>query len=241
MQTLSFLQWRNMNFAVTFVAALFLLSCERTQTDNSITPTLAQDDGFATFKTRAEFEETVAKLSKGSYNDVILLEKQQNFVSLTTLFKKAEAEDAANQEREMKIEASNPELAKTMKHEAPKTVLDNPNSFIYAADQGIQLNLILPELAGLLNKDGIVKIENKIIQYKRNFIKVINDGDNNKIKLLAQTNTTGQDQNIVVNPVKFIKSTIVKNAKTAGVRSCDFAVGSPLKWRIIVYEESVII
>jgi hypothetical protein len=238
MQFLSFLQHRNINFAVAFATALLLLSCERTQTENSIAPTVAQNEGFATFKTRAEFDETVAKLSKGSYSDVVLLEKQHHFVSMTTLLKKAEEEDEANQEREIKIEASSPELAKTMKHETPKTIVDNPNSFIYATESGIELNLILLDLASVLNKDGIVKIENKIVQYKHDFIKVINDGDERKIASLERTKTTDLTQNVLVNPVKFTKSTIVKNTKTAGVRSCEATSGSPMQWWIIVYEEA---
>ncbi|TAG49892.1 MAG: hypothetical protein EAZ29_12815, partial [Runella slithyformis] len=173
MKTSRVLKDQSVLFAFLFALVMLLPSCERKQNDATVAPDLNLNENFAVFKTYSEFQETASKLSKGTQSELIEFEKKHNFVSLTTLFRKAEQEEAANHEREIKMISQQPQLEKTMKHEVSKTIQDNPESFIYSAEEGVQLNLTLLDLSKVLNKDGLVCVEGRIIQYKRDFIKII--------------------------------------------------------------------
>ena len=167
---------------------------------------------------------------------MVNLEKQHNFTSLRTLLKEAEEEDAANHEREIKLVAENPAMATMMTHQIPQVVKDNPNTFFYSKEEGIRLNLIRTELDYLLNKDGLVKVGDKIIQYKSSYTKVIEDGDTKKIALLEKTMSTDKKLGVSVHPIKFYNAN--KKLNYAYTRSCEGGYGSPLQYRIIVYEEA---
>ena len=241
MKSLRLLKPRRVYFAFLLAMTMLSLSCERKQNEEAVSPNLSSSESFAVFKTYDEFQKTVAKLSKGTHDDVVAFEKKHNFVSLSTLLMRAEQEEATNHERELKMLAEKPQLVNTMKHEISKTIQENPESFIYSAEEGVRLNLILSELSRVLNKDGLVYVEGKIIQYKYDFIKIINDGDVRKIGMLSRTPTTDKQQNITVNPVNFAKSKNQSNGRPAYsfTRSCDNSVGgNPLKWRIQVFEEA---
>lgn len=236
MKTLQFLRNVPLYFAFLFALTLFLFSCNQNKIENEVVPTLSTIENFLTFESMDEFNKIAQKMAKAPYSEVISLEKQRNFVSLRTLLKEAEEVDAINHEKEMKIAEENPVMAKTMTHQIPKVIRDNPNSFFYSNEEGIRLNLIRTELATLLNKDGIVKVGGKIIQYKSAYTKVIEDGNVDKIALLKTTATTDKTAGISVHPVRFRNSN--KRLDYAYSRSCEGGYGSPLQYRIIVYEEA---
>lgn len=224
---------RNHFYVLLLSLGIVVSSCKNS---SDVVPTLGVQNNFLTFKTSDEFYKTAEKLAKAPYSEVIDLEKQHNFVSLRTLLKKAEEEDAANHEKEMKMAEVNPAMVTMMTHQIPQIIKDNPNTFFYSKEEGIRLNLIKIELASLLNKDGIVKIGDKIIQYKSTYTKVIEDGDESKIALLETTGTTDKGVGVSVHPVKFYNAN--KRLNYAYTRSCEGGYGSPLQYRIIVYEEA---
>ncbi|AEI48526.1 hypothetical protein [Runella slithyformis] len=142
----------------------------------------------------------------------------------------------------MRILAQKPNLIKSITHRVPDIVTQNPHTFFYSLEEGIELNLTSTEMSSVLNKDGIVKVAGKIIQYSKFNIKIIEDGDPTKIALLDKINQTDKSQGITVNPINF-KSSGQKNSKVSKVaysytRSCENATGSPLQYRVIVYEEA---
>lgn len=233
MKKFKFLHNNHLYYGLLFTLSVVLSSCKNS---NDVAPTLETHDNFLTFKTGDEFYKTAEKLSKAPYSEVVNLEKQHNFTSLRTLLKEAEEEDAANHEREIKLVAENPAMATMMTHQIPQVVKDNPNTFFYSKEEGIQLNLIKIGLASLLNKDGIVKIGDKIIQYKNAYTKVIEDGDTKKIALLEKTMSTNKEAGISVHPVRFHNAN--KRLAYEYSRSCEGGYGSPLQYRIIVYEEA---
>lgn len=233
MKTLQFLRINYVYYGLLFTLSVVLSSCKNS---NDVAPRLEVHDNFLTFKTADDFYKTAEKLSKGPYSEVANLEKQYNFISLRTLLKTAEEEEAANHERELKLVAENPAMATIMTHQIPQIVKDNPNTFFYSKEEGIQLNLIKIGLASLLNKDGIVKIGGKIIQYKHSYTKVIEDGNTGKIDLLEKIKSTDKETGISVHPIKFYNAD--KKLNYAYSRSCEGGYGSPLQYRLIVYEES---
>lgn len=233
MKKFKFLHTNHLYYGLLFTLSVVLSSCKNS---NDVAPTLEAHDNFLTFKTADEFYKTAEKLSKAPYSEVANLEKQHNFTSLRTLLKEAEEEDAANHEREIKLVAENPTMATMMTHQIPQVVKDNPNTFFYSKEEGIRLNLIRIGLASLLNKDGIVKIGDKIIQYKNAYTKVIEDGNSKKIDLLEKIKSTDKEAGISVHPVRFHNAN--KRLDYAYSRSCEGGYGSPLQYRIIVYEEA---
>jgi hypothetical protein len=222
----------------TMQACGFLQSC-KDQTGNNVGVAPSTTFNFMTFQTAADYQATAEKMNIASYSELEAYQKQNNFISMRMLLKQAESQDAQNHEEEMKLLAKNPALAKTMTHKVPDIITQNPRTFFYSPEEGIELNLTSTELSSVLNKDGIVKVAGKIMQYSKYDVKVIEDGKPEKIALLAKTTQTNKEQGITVNPINF-RSSGQKNGKVAYsyTRSCEACTGSPCEYRIIVYEQA---
>lgn len=92
----------------------------------------------------------------------------------------------------------------------------------------------IPLYAYLVNADGIVQIDGKIYQLKKDKIKVIADGDASKIGLLKSTDTASKELQIeVIGTSKVIGDTGRKMANSTCIDTND-------NYRLIAYEEVVI-
>lgn len=220
-------------FTFIFSTLIFQACRENVESVSKISPNSITN--FLVFDTREEYHSAIQKLSRASYADLHAYEKQNNFVSMRTMLKEAEYEDAKNHEQEI---AQSEGIRKTA-HKTPNIIKENPTTFLYSPDEGIQLNLTNLDLASILNKDGIVKVAGKIIQYSKWDVKIIEDGNPDKIALLNKITQTNKELGITVNPINF-RSNSNKNAKLAYsyTRSCEGATGSPAQYKIIVYEEA---
>lgn len=72
------------------------------------------------------------------------------------------------------------------------------SNFLVYFEEFNQVMLSMPKYkAALLSPNGLIKIDDKIIAYSANGIKIINDGDEDKIDLLTETNKTNESITVV--------------------------------------------
>ncbi len=86
----------------------------------------------------------------------------------------------------------------------------------------------------LVNADGIVQIDGKIYQLKKDKIKVIADGDASKIRLLKSTDATSKELQIEVSEVNRTSKVIEDTGRKMSNTSCTSTVDN---YRLIAYEE----
>lgn len=96
------------------------------------------------------------------------------------------------------------------------------------------MNVSIPLFAYLVNADGIVQIDGKIYQFKKDKIKVIADGDASKIALLKSTNKTSKELQIEVSEVNRSSKIIEDTGRQMSNTSCTSTVDN---YRLIAYEE----
>ncbi len=241
-------------FCVVVLSAVTLIGCEKephqVMTNAEKQPT-ATASSYLTFKDYQEFDATITLLSQKKYVEVEAWEKSKGFVSLRSLFNRAVEEEAENYEREDKLMSTNPVLQIT--HERSNTAHLLGDMLIYnTVEGGIELNLASHRMAPVLNKDGIVKIGNRICQYTYSYNKSIrDDGDYQKaVSELKATTESSSDARIFVGKITSTRRPIsVPGAHQRDFNyaySCENASGSPQAWRVIGYinefegEQSVI-
>lgn len=96
------------------------------------------------------------------------------------------------------------------------------------------MNVSIPLYAYFVNVDGIVQIDGKIYQLKKDKIKVIADGDASKVGLFKSTNKTSKELQIEVSEVNRTSKVIEDTGRKMSNTSCTSTVDN---YRLIAYEE----
>lgn len=100
----------------------------------------------------------------------------------------------------------------------------------------LNINVTIPILAPLVNEDGIVRVGNEIRQYKHNLLKIILDGDYEKIRNLSEF--TSSTDRIHVSIVERQIHQIVDIGRTKALSSCESVMDN---YRLIGYEEKTFV
>ncbi len=172
-------------------------------------------NNYLWFNDSATFEKTLNELQTFSREELDAWEKQLGFTSIRFLFEKAVDEDEAYFEKleaftEKELEAKFPNGVSP--HSA--YVLKNANLFRFHDEGWFEIDIPYQNLFKVLNKEGIVRIGDKIKKYSFNAVKIIHDGDESKIELLSTTDQTNSKNHIQVNKVMWYrKETGSTNAK----------------------------
>ena len=158
-------------------------------------------------------------------------EVQKGFTSMRKIFNEvAEAEiQVANKYENLPPQALAALQNKPVEH-SQKAILHKNMLVTRNTDDGAQYyekNIHTDELSRVVNEDGIVIVGDKIYQHISDKIKIITDGDVNKIPLLKAAVVTNANQNIQVFSV---------SGTNTFNRSCQSNDG---RLRIIVYEDFI--
>lgn len=196
---------------------------------------IAVHQGLLTIKDAATFNKLADELSKKDVEYISAWEKRLGFRSAYSIY-----EDAIEEEDKF-LEAM------VKKHGESSTVTRNEIGFsdftqkyldkglFTHNEEGIlNLNVMIPMLAPLVNEESLVRIGNEIRQYKYNSLKIIRDADYNKIDALKRLNESTDE--VYVATVERQVHEIKGAGRTKALSSCESIQGSH---RLIGYEEKI--
>lgn len=197
------------------------VACEETnyETDEFVgKKTISQlsTDNFLTFDSFEELEKKVEEISQMTYEEQVKEEESNNFVSIDRIYEEitlAEEELLKPYENLTEEELSKMPRITSATHDMYSDILITDT-----LEDGclIELPNALPKYTKVLNRKSIVKVAGKIYQFKRNEIKIIEDGDVSKIAELDRIYSTDSTLRIKVCQL-FRGKDIVKSAyKTNG-------------------------
>jgi hypothetical protein len=152
------------------------------------------ENGFLVFSDYETFDKTIAELQEKSRFEIIEWEAQYDFTSMRSFYEKGMEEQ---QKLVEDLEDSNSEAD----IDYADFVLNHPEVFKIRDNGFITENTFRNDVTPLISNDGIVKIGGAIYQFSYNYLKVIGDGDDAKIKLLNNFQETDSAANILVNKV----------------------------------------
>lgn len=193
------------------------------------------DERFLKFDSFEEFNKLCAEFNQKEfeyYKD--WHDKQSEFVSLKYVYEKlVEGENKFLEELALKHGENAPLTRQDFGYtKQSQKFLDRGSVFIDDYEL-LDMNVSVPLYAYLVNADGIVQIDGKIYQLKKDKIKVIADGDASKIRLLNSTDTSIKELQIEVSEVvgtsKVVGDTGRKKANTTCTDTSD-------SYRLIAYE-----
>jgi len=191
------------------IAVLAFASCKKEDTqlsgnnpDNQIDKAdIYVQNNILSFKNREVFEKCYTKLITMSREQSEVWESSLGFVSQRSVFNKI-------------VDAENEWDAKCRKLSKEVQQTCNPHSATYynylnkglikvvdkgTSDETYNYSVCNPIYTCVLNEEGLVIINDSIYQLSNAKIKIITDGDLNKIKLLTNTSQTDINKNIVVS------------------------------------------
>lgn len=192
----------NKNYKALFLLPFFLLFCVSCEEDENFIESFSDNsikkiekkvnmDNFLTFESIEEMYKTIDSLSVLDDNMQQYYEENLDFMSLDRLSNIIDLENDKILE-----EYKNLTVEELEKYPVKFSDLHNTYSHIYLVDtldDGScyhNLDVYDYNLAKILNKDCLVKIDNKIYQLKKNVVKIIEDGDESKIQYLDRTLST---------------------------------------------------
>lgn len=122
---------------------------------------------------------------------------------------------------------------------ATSTAIANADVISYDKDEGFDMKISDSFVASLVGKNRIIKVGRAIHKYYPTQIKVIQDGDENKISLLDKIHETDKDKSIIVFNINKINRTTNGRVETPSRSlSCDKTdTGYPATFKIITYDE----
>lgn len=188
---------------------LFLIGCEEENFLDPVEDNIRKNveknvniDNFLSFKSFEDMYQKIDSLSLFDDSTQQRYEESLNFMSLDRLSDEIDLENDKILEelKELSVE----ELEKTP---VKFSELHNRYSSIYVIDtleDGSlyhDLDVYDYNLAKILNKDRLVRINNKIYQLRRDVVKIIEDGDNSKIRYLDTTLSTDSINGITVKMI----------------------------------------
>lgn len=238
---------RGIAVAMFSVALLLTTSCkEQVVSTATESPSHQQRKNYLTFKSFDEFTAAYEKIGNQSDVDQRVWDETHNFTSLRQLYQRVIAEEAANYDQEEKQYAANSSAKLTHK---PSATLGEVSNMVLRdeVNGGVVLNLFMPKMASVLNKDGIVCVGKELYQFTFGATKstlLSNVTDINKTTaLFYKTEATNLTSRIYVGEVKHTRSPIsVTNARAGDFSesfSCESASGSPQNWKMICYVDEV--
>lgn len=170
------------------------------------------------FKSEQDLADTLKYLEGKDDEFLLNWEKQHDFISMRQAFEDIVADELNFSE--------NPELVHS------NLISKYPNSFVIEKtfdDCGFfDKNIHSDYLSKVVNPDGLIIVGDSIYQHTKDYIKVIKDGDLNKIPNLLSATTSISNLGIEVYSIK--------SGTTTFNRSCQSNDG---RLRIIVYEDFI--
>ncbi len=197
------------------------VACEETnyETDEFVgkkTITQLSTDNFLTFASFEELEKKVEEISQMTYEEQIKEEESKGFVSIDRIY-----EEITLAEEELLKPYENLTVEELSKMPRITSAIHDMYSDILITDtlEGgglLELPNANPNYAKVLNRKSIVKVRDKIYQFKKNETKIIEDGDASKISYLDRVNDSDSTLKIKVYK-NFTEKDVVKSAyKTNG-------------------------
>lgn len=197
------------------------VACEETnyETDEFVgkkTITQLSTDNFLTFASFEELEKKVEEISEMTYEEQIKEEESKGFVSIDRIY-----EEITLAEEELLKPYENLTVEELSKMPRITSAIHDTYSDILIIDtlEGgglLELPNANPNYAKVLNRKSIVKVGDKIYQFKKNETKIIEDGDASKIPYLDRLNDSDTTLKIKVYK-NFTEKDVVKSAyKTNG-------------------------
>ena len=197
------------------------VACEETnyETDEFVgkkTITQLSTDNFLTFASFEELEKKVEEISQMTYEEQIKEEESKGFVSIDRIY-----EEITLAEEELLKPYENLTVEELTKMPRITSAIHDMYSDILITDtlEGgglLELPIANPNYAKVLNRKSLVKVGDKIYQFKKNETKIIEDGDASKIPYLNRLNDSDTTLKIKVYK-NFTEKDVVKSAyKTNG-------------------------
>lgn len=192
-------------------------------------------NGVLTFKDWNSFKELASEVANKSDAELDLWETSIGFSSLRRLFNSAIDQDMAY------INSLGNESGLLTRKEIgfsteAKMLLEENLAYL---DEYETLNLNISDdyLATLLNRSGVLRIDDSFILFQRDNIKILKSRNLSKLKLLVSATESDLTHNIVVNPVMRVtpnSENMDQSSRTNIVGSCESTNGN---YRLLVYEE----
>lgn len=177
---------------------------------------------YLTFKSYEEIDKILELIKSMDYEQQISWENNLNFISVNRIYEEI---NIANNEQlkpyedkyeEMSVDELSkiPYVAPKIRDEFKDVLITEKmeDGFIYD-----DINISIYELSKIVNRNGIVKVGDKIYQYKKYTTKIIEDGDESKIPLLNSILSSDDELKITVidlksnSPQNFSKSAYKTN------------------------------
>lgn len=177
-------------------------------------------DNFLTFSSFEEMESRIEQISAMTFEQQISEEVKENFASVDRIFSEissAEEEIMKPYENLSVEELTAIPRVTSATHDEYADIL-----IVDTLDGGFLLESMnaYEEYSKVLNRKSIVKVGNKIYQFKKYMTKIIEDGDAKKIDILDNINITDTNLNVTVINHKFVpnaESHVLRTAyKTSG-------------------------
>ena len=223
---------------------LFIGSCEK---ESFVTePTLDQIlngkevavyKEMLTFKDKSSFDKVAEELSKKDKNYIQAWGKGLGFKSIYSIYEEAiEAEDIFLAEMVKKYGENSEVTRDEMGFSKLTQKYLDKGTLSHTAEGILNMNVMIPILAPLVNEDGLVRVGNELRQYKYNFVKIILDTDYNKIDGLKELKES--TDKIHVAAVERQRHEIKDVGRAKAISSCESIVGGH---RLIGYEEKTVV
>ena len=199
-----------------FVTALVAVSCFfygcSDEEANNVSPqvtdfTVRVNNGYLEFKDQAAFDQVKASLEDRDDEALAAWESQFNgFTSMRSVDEKSiDAQDAWFEELRNMTESERTLLQQSDDDFWYSDYIKKHASSFILQDSGMyELNVTAAgtEILSFLNQDGVYRIGNDIYMLKNNSTKIIHDGDDSKIQMLAEIDES--DDNLQISVYKDI-------------------------------------
>ncbi len=190
-------------------------------------------NGMLTFKDKKGFDQLTLDLAKRDEAYIRSWENQLGFKSLYSIYEDVISEEEKFLNEMVKKYGESSEVTRNEIGYSKLTQTYLEKGVIIETKEGIlDMNITIPVLAPLINADGFVRIGNDIRQYKSDYVRIIQDGDYDKMVGLEGLKESVSQ--IHVGPVVRDLKKISDESRTQAISSCDVTNGSH---RLIAYEE----
>lgn len=201
-------------YTKVFVAGLLclLVACAREQqtvapAGSAPDPAVREQNGMLIFKTHEDFVRIRTQLDKATRQQLDQWENQfPNFTSQRFIYEDVLDLDLLHKERVSALPTA--ELEKVKNELGPDfythtSVRENQDLLAFD-DLGYTLKIQGhdPHIERFVNRDGLVQIGDSIYEYKENSIKIIEDGNRQKLAQLAGIQRSSLEQKVVVINIK---------------------------------------
>jgi hypothetical protein len=223
---------------LSLAAVLIAIGCQDPLTD-SRSP--EQNSKYLQFKDLTQMSQTSQMLDRQTVDELTHWQKEKDFVSLRSIYETSIQEEEKFLAEMVAKYGENSTLTRAELGYSAFTQKYLDKKVLVIDEYGlVDMNISIPELAHVVNADGIVKVGNSIVQYKRDVTKTITDGDDGKVALLDMTMATDQSRGIIVDNVSRIRRDLTGHVSSKGRMeantSCDDVNNG---YRLIAYEERV--